>query len=105
MANIKHVVILVNNNTIEVKPGRVHVNRKKQEEVCWHAPQFGATITFNPKIGSPFECDEYCIPKGGSVATGPPTELAKSGSYKYDVVVKIGSGPPIQVDPEVFVED
>ena len=105
MASLKHVIILVNNNTIEVVPKRINISRRAQEQVCWHAPQYGATITFKPSTGSPFEGGEYQVPKGGSVATGPAGEQAKIGSFEYGVMVKVGSGPPIKVDPEVFVED
>src|SRR5262245_45019180 len=103
----KNIIIILEQNFTAraVPPDPVHVSKKAHEEICWTCPQGSARIQFTTN-GSPFQADQFIVPYGGSVCTGPVTGGEAGRVYKYSIVGHMKGNPDrdYSQDPEVEVD-
>ncbi|HEY6970041.1 MAG TPA: hypothetical protein VJA94_12615 [Candidatus Angelobacter sp.] len=69
--------------------------------VTWFSNRHSqATIVFDKGQGSPFACDTFYVPAGGSVSSGPAVSGSAGTSFGYTVHGQAGHNDPvIVVDP------
>jgi hypothetical protein len=91
----RHVNITSDKGGVDVDGPTVSIVNR--DEVIWHSfDNQEATVRFK---SGPFVANEFVVPAGGSVCTGPPRANAGEQSYKYDVV---GSGGT--TDPTIIIQ-
>jgi len=86
----------------------VAVKKSDDENVIWVALGNGGPwqITFDKDAnGSPFDDDDYTVPRGGSVpTTGGPLNGMVGRTYKFNVRDASKPAKPITDDPDVDAE-
>lgn len=74
------------------------VTISRGSEVTWSSHGHGhATIVFDSAKGSPFACNTFYVPNGGSVTSGPAVRGGGKEEFKYTVHGKNGDNDPVIV--------
>ena len=98
---IRNVWVTIDKTKLRVDKDVATISKLRGEEVEWFSrDNEDFTVVF--KHGSPFATDEFLVPRGGSVCSGPAVNGLVGKHYKYSI---LDSGSTEILDPQVVIKD
>lgn len=99
--------VFVENGQVRVSKDRQPINGARRDEISWSCDDGLLTIEFETADGCPF--DKVKLPKDHpkhSPKRSGPVVIGDQKSYKYTAkVLEDGAQAPLELDPEVIVDD
>jgi len=100
-AAIRNAWVKIDKARHTVDRDSIPISKSREEEVEWYSRDDEAFSIVFDKGKSPFQSEQFHIPHGGSVCSGPAVKGVLDKSYKYTVLDSNGG---MVVDPQVVIK-